>query len=188
MSLAFIVLLCCREGEELKLRQMAIAFLINKEQEVLFLQKRPKDTFLAGFLVPIGGHIEGIEINEPKEACLREIEEETGLKRNYINDLTLRYVVLRTKENQEIRIQYVFFGTVSKNSTLIESDEGSLKWVKFKEIVNQNVSATTKEIVKHYIDFRGFTENVYVGSMKSLNGKPSITWGPLEDWEMTIFN
>lgn len=82
----------------------------------------------------------------------------------------------------------MFFGTVSKNSTLIESDEGSLKWVKFKEIVNQNVSATTKEIVKHYIDFRGFTENVYVGSMKSLNGKPSITWGPLEDWEMTIFN
>lgn len=37
---------------------MAVAFLLNEEQEVLFLQKKQNDTFLAGFLVPIGGHIE----------------------------------------------------------------------------------------------------------------------------------
>lgn len=109
----------------MRLRQKAVAFLLNEEQEVLFLQKKPKDTFLAGFLVPIGGHIEGDEINEPQEACLREIEEEIGLKSNYINNLTLRYIVLRIKEKQEIRIQYVFFGNVPKDSTLIESDEGS---------------------------------------------------------------
>ncbi|MUK89290.1 NUDIX domain-containing protein [Ornithinibacillus sp. L9] len=172
----------------MKLRQMAVAFLLNEEQEVLFLQKKPKDTFLGGLLVPIGGHIEGNEISQPKGACLREIEEETGLKRDYINDLTLRYVVLRAKENKEIRIQFVFFGTVSKNFTLIESDEGSLKWVKFQEIANQNVSATTIEIVKHYKDFGESMENVYVGSMKSLKGKPTITWGLLEDWEMPILN
>lgn len=78
-------------------------------------------------------------------------------------------------------------GDVSKNSTLIESDEGSLKWVKFREIANQNVSATTNEIVKHYNDLDASAKNVYVGSMKSSKGKSAITWGLLEDWEMPIF-
>jgi 8-oxo-dGTP diphosphatase len=177
-----------REVEFLRLRQMAVAFLLNEEQEVLFLQKKPKDTFLAGLFVPIGGHIEGDEIKEPQKACLREIEEETGLLRDYIHNLGLRYIVHRVRGNQEIRIQYVFFGNVSKKSTLIESDEGSLKWIDYKAIVNSNVSATTKEIVKHYEDLGVSTEKVYVGSMKSLKGKPVITWGLLEDWELPILN
>ena len=86
----------------MKLRQMAVAFLFNEEQEVLFLQKKQKDTFLAGFLVPIGGHIEGEEMNEPQKACLREIEEETGIKSEFIDNLALRYIVLRIKDHQEI--------------------------------------------------------------------------------------
>ncbi|NLP49811.1 NUDIX hydrolase [Bacillus sp. RO1] len=170
----------------MKLRQMAVAFLFNEEQEVLFLQKKQKDTFLAGFLVPIGGHIEGDEMNDPQKACYREIEEETGLKKDYIENLTLRYILLRIKDNQEIRIQYVFIGSVSKNSTLCESDEGSLSWVGYKDILDCNVSATTKEIVKHYDQVGKYNDKVNVGSMKSLKGNPEITWGLLEDWELPI--
>ncbi|WP_246586590.1 NUDIX hydrolase [Cytobacillus gottheilii] len=168
----------------MKLRQMAVAFLFSEKLEVLFLQKKQKDTFFAGFLVPIGGHIEGNEINEPLKACLREIEEETGLKREFIENLRLRYIVHRIKENQEIRLQYVFFGNVSRINTLSESDEGSLTWVGYNEISSQNVSATTIEIVNHYKEIGKTTENVYVGSMRSLKGNPTITWGLLEDWEM----
>lgn len=174
--------------ELLKLRQMAVAFLLNEEQEVLFLQKNPKDTFLAGFLVPIGGHIENDEINEPQKACLREIEEETGLNSHFIENLKLRYIVLRIKEMVEIRIQYVFFGNISKDSTLTESDEGSLVWVDYNDITNKNVTATTREIVKHYSDLEKSLEDVYVGSMKSYKGKPEITWGLIEDWELPSFN
>lgn len=172
----------------MRLRQMAVAFLLNEEQEVLFLQKREKGTFLAGHLVPIGGHIDGEEINDPKKACIREIEEETGLKSDYIEDLSLRYIVLRMKDNQEIRIQYVFFGNISKNSTLTESDEGSLEWLDCMEIPNRNVSATTIEIAKHYMELGTSTEKIYVGSMKSLNGIPEITWALIEDWEPALFN
>ncbi|WP_080846508.1 NUDIX domain-containing protein [Cytobacillus gottheilii] len=167
----------------MRLRQMAVVFLLSEDQDVLFLQKKSKDSFFAGFLVPIGGHIEGHEINEPQEACLREIEEETGLKREFIENLKLRYIVHRIKENQEIRLQYVFFGNVSKINTLIESDEGSLAWVGYNDILRKNVSATTIEIVKHYKEIGKSTENVYVGSMRSLKGNPTITWGLLEDWE-----
>ena len=172
----------------MKLRQMAVAFLFNEEQEVLFLQKKQKDTFLAGFLVPIGGHIEGEEMNEPQKACIREIEEETGIKSEFIDNLALRYIVLRIKDDQEIRIQYVFFGKLLNNTTLIESDEGKLKWIGYNDIPTQNVSATTIEIVKHYKEIGKSNEKVYVGSMKSLKGKPDITWGLLEDWELPIFN
>lgn len=167
---------------------MAVAFLLNEEQEVLFLQKRVNDNFLAGLLVPIGGHIEGDEINNPENACTREIEEETGLKSEYIENLTLRYIVHRIKENQEVRIQYVFFGNISKKSTLTESNEGSLEWIECMEIPNQNVSATTIEIVKHYKEIGTSTENIYVGSMRSLKGYPEITWGILEDWESPTFD
>jgi 8-oxo-dGTP diphosphatase len=170
----------------LKLRQMAVAFLFNEDQEILFLQKKKKDAFLSGFLVPIGGHIERNEMNEPKIACFREIEEETGLKSHNIKDLSLRYIVLRIKDNKEIRMQYVFKGEASKNSPLIESDEGSLSWVNHEDILNHKVSATTKEIVEHYEETGKYNENVYVGSMKSLSGKPNITWGLLEDWELPI--
>lgn len=168
----------------MRLRQMAVAFLLNEEQEVLFLQKEQKSTFLAGLLVPIGGHMEETEINEPQKACLREVQEETGLKGESIEKLKLRYIVHRIKGSHEIRIQYVFFGTVSKNSTLIKSDEGSLKWIGYKDIPNHNVTATTIEIAKHYKEIAKYNEAVYVGSMKSEKGNPEITWGLLEDWEL----
>lgn len=178
-----IILGVKKEDRILMLRQMAAAFLLNEEQEVLLLQKKSEDTFLAGLLVPIGGHIESYEINDPKKACFREIEEETGLKKEFIENLKLKYIMLRNSQNQEIRVQYVFFGTISKNATLRESDEGPLEWVKFREIVNKNISSTTNEIIKHYNDMLDSNDDIYVGSMKSLNGKPTVTWGILQDWE-----
>ncbi len=60
--------------------------------------------------------------------------------------------------------------------------------MKFNDIINQNVSATTKEIAKHYDEIGKLTEKVYVGSMKSIKGKLEITWGLLEDWELPIVN
>lgn len=175
------------ESLHLKLKQMAVAFLFNGEQSVLFLRKKSTSSFLPGLLVPIGGHIEGEEIENPTKACLREIEEETGLLDKHINDLKLRYIVLRMKDNNEIRIQYVYFGNVISGSELIESDEGQLSWIDIKKISQKNVTATTKEIIRHFFDEGKNTDHVNVGSMKSSKGNPEITWGLLEDWELPIF-
>ncbi|MFD1385480.1 NUDIX domain-containing protein [Oceanobacillus oncorhynchi subsp. oncorhynchi] len=170
----------------MKLRQMAVAFLFNDQQEVLFLQKKSNSPFLLGRMVPIGGHMEAGEINTPYHACIREIKEETGLTEKQLNNLRLRYVVHRMRNNSEIRIQYVYFGSVSVHSNLLESDEGELSWVNAQDIVNQAVTATTKEMMKHYMEIGKSTNKVYVGTMKSLNGEPDIAWGVLEDWEKQV--
>lgn len=176
-----------RKGEVyLKLRQMAVAFLFNKNQDVLFLQKKLDNSFLPGLLVPIGGHIEKEEMGDPNKACLREIEEETGLVDTDINNLMLRYVVLRMKGHSEIRIQYVYFGNVIGVSKVTESEEGQLYWKNFNEVLSDNVTETTKEIVKHYDEIGQFSDQVYVGTMKSDDGTPKITWAILEDWDRPI--
>ncbi len=161
---------------------MAVAFLINEEEQILFLQKKEKSAFLPGMLVPVGGHIEITEMNEPKVACLRELKEETGLTEENIHHLTLKYIVLRMKGIEEIRMQYVFFGHVPKARPLLESDEGELSWLNQEEIENASVTATTKEIIDHYRNEQE-NEHVYVGTMKANRENPAITWALLEDWE-----
>lgn len=53
-----------------------------------------------------------------------------------------------------------------------------------QDIVHQAVTATTKEMMKHYMEIGKSTNKVlYVGTVKSLNGEPDIAWGVLEDWE-----
>ncbi|MGP4040964.1 NUDIX domain-containing protein [Gracilibacillus sp. D59] len=168
----------------MKLRQMSVAFLFNDSNQILFLQKNSNSKFLPGLMVPIGGHLNGDEIDSLFRACVREIEEETGLRTNNIKNITLQYIILRMKNNNEIRIQYVYFGKVLHLSEIKESDEGSLSWIDYEEIINQNVSATTKEIIKHYRQKKSASDEVYVGSMKSLKGEPGITWSVLEDWEL----
>lgn len=44
-------------GSSLRFRHMAVAFLINEMGQIIFLQKDDNSSFLAGHLVPIGGHI-----------------------------------------------------------------------------------------------------------------------------------
>lgn len=162
---------------------MAVAFLLNEKNEVLLLKKRKDAEFLAGLSVPIGGHIEGSEISNPKAACFREIAEETGLNKKSIKELKLKYIIHRIVGNLEIRTQYVFFGKVIETIELTESIEGSLEWVPYKNIAAGNVTETTVEIIKHYQRMKSNNEYIFIGSMKSFNGSPSITWCLLEDWE-----
>ncbi|GLX66771.1 NUDIX domain-containing protein [Paenibacillus glycanilyticus] len=161
------------------LRQMSVAFLIH-EDKLLMMEKPNNNSFVAGMVVPIGGHMEQQEMNNPREACLREVEEETGLTVGDMSGLELKYIVLRIKES-EIRIQYVYFSNV-KHLNVQESEEGKLVWVDARTAKDLNVTATTKYILEHYLNHKS-SSDIYVGTMKSFENEPEITWGLLEDWE-----
>ncbi|MBW4082365.1 NUDIX domain-containing protein [Paenibacillus sp. S150] len=165
------------------LRQMAVALLFNEHHEVLFLQKKVNSRFLPGQLVPIGGHIVGGETGDPKRACLREIEEETGLEEHALTGLALRYIVHRMKDDQEIRIQYIFTGKVAADSELVESEEGRLSWVDCRTASHQPVTASTEEVMRHYLETGIHNNTTYIGTMHASQGQAAMSWSVLEDWE-----
>lgn len=161
------------------LRQIAVAFLFHSDK--LLVMEKPKDNgFMSGMVVPIGGHLEANELSTPKEACLREIEEETGLTDSDLSGLELRYIIIRIKD-AEIRIQYVYFSSV-KHFVIKESEEGNLLWVDVNKIAGLNMTATTQFILEHYSN-NGNSPHVYVGTMRSAGSDPAITWAVLDDWE-----
>lgn len=165
------------------LRQMAVALLFNEKQEVLFLQKKHGAAFLSGTLVPVGGHLKEDEITDPLKACLREIEEETGLTAHSIKGLALRYIIHRVKDYQEIRIQYIFTGGVASGSKLLDSEEGKLEWVDYSGLERLNVTASTQGVLSHYRETGIHNNTVYVGTMYSILGEPGVQWAILQDWE-----
>ncbi|OKP98866.1 NUDIX domain-containing protein [Paenibacillus sp. P46E] len=167
----------------MQLRQMAVAFLLNEHREVLFLQKKSDSAFLPGQLVPIGGHMEKDEISEPERACRREIQEETGLAEHALAGLELRYIVHRIKDESEIRIQYIFIGEVQAGSRLMESEEGRLMWVDCGNVMNQQVTASTKEVMGHYLETGIHNHKTYIGTMHGVQGQAAMSWAVLEDWE-----
>lgn len=165
------------------LRQMAVAFLFHGDQW-LAMEKPQNNRFMSGMIVPIGGYLEQGELNNPKEACIREVEEETGLRHDDLSGLELKYVVLRIKET-EIRIQYVYFANVNRID-IKESEEGRLLWIDRTTVDQLNITATTKYIFRHYAENWNSTD-IYVGTMKSVGNEPAITWALLQDWENARF-
>lgn len=167
----------------MQLRPMAVAFLFNDKQQVLLLQKQSGSSFLPGYLVPVGGHMEAREINDPRQACLREIAEETGLAEQAVGSLALRYIIHRIKDDKEIRIQYIYTGSIRADSRFIESEEGRLLWVDCSTIAGRHVTASTQEVMQHYLKTGIHSSHVYVGTMHSYHGEPQMGWNMLEDWE-----
>ena len=67
------------------------AFLIN-DNRYLLLKRSSTRSIAPNLWSCVGGHMENHEINNPLEACIREIDEETGIKKENIFELKLRYI------------------------------------------------------------------------------------------------
>ncbi|WP_249896863.1 NUDIX domain-containing protein [Paenibacillus sp. PK3_47] len=166
-----------------RLRQLAVAFLLNDRMEMLFLQKKAESAFLPGYLVPVGGHMEEGEFNDPLRACIREIKEETGLPEQAVHNLSLRYIVHRIRSNREIRIQYVYTGHVPPESVPAGSDEGQLLWVDRNRLDSRQITASTKAIIDHYFAKGIHNKQIYTGTLYAQKGQAVMGWSVLEDWE-----
>jgi 8-oxo-dGTP diphosphatase len=128
----------------------------------------------------VGGGMEKDEINKPLEACLREIEEETGIKREYIYNLNLRCIIIRQYKNI-IRQNYIYFGETDKNE-FIDTEEGTLHWIEEENLLTKEYTKTYTEMMKHYLQNK-YNKKIIVGITRNeLNGL-KMNWSILEDFE-----
>lgn len=132
----------------MRIRSIATAFLENDGD--LLLMKRSQDRKLApGYWFGVGGHFEEGEHAHPVRACLREIEEETGLKSQDLVHLRLRCLVMRHHQD-ELVLNYIFTGTACTRN-VEEGSEGSLHWVNPSEIRHLLFADVIRLILLHLI-------------------------------------
>ena len=106
---------------------------IRRGDEILFIHKGGNDLNTGKFL-GIGGHLEKGE--SPVDGIVREIEEETGIKRDELANLRMRAVI--TFINPVYGDEYIHLFEADyigrKDPALNACDEGELKWIPKKDV------------------------------------------------------
>lgn len=162
----------------MEVRQMSTAFLFN-ENKVIMMKKDSSRITDTVFWTGLGGHLEADELNSPKRACIREIYEESGIQEEEIEELKLRYILLRIKE-EEIRQQFVYFGK-TKSLSYINSDEGELHWIDKDKILELRLSKIVSFMMEHYLENPDKNE-IFVGTITiNHEEQPEIQWAELKD-------
>ncbi len=163
----------------IKLQNAVAAFLLHDGHYLLILRSKEKK-IAPGVWSGIGGKLEQNELNEPEAACLREIEEETGITAEHIHDLKLRYIIIRRTEDT-IRQSYIYFGKTAIQ-TFTDTDEGKLYWISESELLNRTFTKTFELMLKHFTIVPD-TERVVVGVAENGGGQCHMTWSAVEDFE-----
>jgi 8-oxo-dGTP diphosphatase len=160
----------------MKFRNIATAFLMN-DGEMLLMERSITNKRMPGFWYGVGGHIEPEEMNNPLAAAQREIYEETGLERDNIEDLHLKYILMRM-EGDETVINYLYFGK-TKTRCVVQNDEGTLHWIPKGQVTNRRFIDVLKLALDHYFGHEK-NDDVMVGVMYTRTG---IKWSKLENME-----
>lgn len=132
----------------MKTRNMTTIYIKTYEKILLLYRTNSKvgEDSWRGY----GGHFENEELNNPMKCVLRELEEESGLKNSDIENLELKYITLRLKNN-EIRQNYYYFAELKNiDFEIKKTKEGYYKWFEFKDIFSLEMPFTAKYILKHY--------------------------------------
>ncbi|MDN4609236.1 NUDIX domain-containing protein [Sporosarcina highlanderae] len=157
----------------MKMRKLTGAYLLN-DNKVLMLKRSKERTLASNLWTGIGGHVEAIEHNNPVESCLREIFEETGIRRHEIEQFQLRYILMRRSKN-EIRQHYIYFGRTSQEN-ITNSDEGELYWIDLSEVLNLEMPLTVNHMLKHFLS-SPTDKTIFIGTVN----KSMMEWSCLSE-------
>lgn len=161
------------------LKNYSCAFLEN-DGCFLLMKRAPNREVNSDFWSGVGGKIEPCEINDPYSACVREVKEETGISNKNIEELRLRYIIIR-KHKDVIRQSYIYFGKVNTKS-FMDTDEGTLYWIPKEELKYKQYTSTYTKMMKHYLSSDADDRNIFVGIAESVDGKLKMCWSKVEDF------
>jgi len=153
------------------------AFL-KRDGQYLLLKRADSRQLAPGKWSCVGGHIEPHELGAPLAACLREIEEETGIPQEQVRNLALRYIIMR-KAGNTIRQSFVYFGETDAVD-VVQSDEGMLHWVPEDELTDREFTQTFAAMLAHWQNTP--SPQVVIGTAENDSGL-RMNWAILEDFE-----
>lgn len=159
----------------MKIVSMVGIFLTHKD-EILMIRRSETKAIAPGLWAVVGGHMEKQDFT-PSAACLRELKEETGILKNEIEGLNLRYIVF-FKTEDTLQVYYDFEAICKQKKPLPQTDEGSLHWVKKDEILTLPMHFTMKHAFIHYLS-HPFGLKTFTGIARTRDGVDTIDWQPL---------
>jgi 8-oxo-dGTP diphosphatase len=115
------------------------------------------------------------------DTCLREIWEETGIQKENIFDLELRYIIIRRLKNI-VRQNYIYFGETSAGK-FVGTDKGKLYWIEEDELLDKGYTQAYTAMMQHYINNKDKQEKIFVGIAGKTNGKLRINRSMVGDFE-----
>ena len=146
----------------MRFRHMTSVYLKNGDRYLL-LYRVGSRVIDDSYIGTAGGHFEANELGDPEACVLRELFEETGLTKNDIENLSLRYVTQRLK-NGEIRQNHYFFADLKRPERAVSSNEGTLRWFEASDLPSLPMPHSAKAALLHYISIGKHTRSVYVGA------------------------
>ena len=91
------------------------------------------------------------------------MNEELGLRKDDIQNLSLRYLTLRRTKG-EIRQNYYFFAML-KDEVIddLVSNEGELKWFPLNKLNELEMPYTARYVIDHYCSVGQYSDKIYTG-------------------------
>jgi 8-oxo-dGTP diphosphatase len=160
----------------------AAAFL-KRGDEYLLMKRADNRKIAPGVWSSVGGKLKTNELSDPQAACLREVQEETGITADHIRNLALRYVIVR-RYRDTIRQTYVYFGETAAEPT-VATDEGELFWIPESELLNRTYTATFTAMLAHYLTTPD-AKRVIVGVAENDGGDCRMVWSAIEDFDTEV--
>lgn len=107
-----------------------LCYIEQNGSYLMLLRNKKKQDLNEGKWIGVGGKFE--EGETPEECLLREVKEETGLT---LTDYRYRGVITFVSDTWETEYMHLFTATGFEGD-LIECDEGELRWIPKKEVLD----------------------------------------------------
>lgn len=116
-------------------------FLIH-EGKWLLLKRAPTKRLMPNRFTGLGGRVEAGELGELNASVLRELTEETGLKEDDLEHLSLRRMLTHNRPGEPLT-GLLYFTADLKHYALPDCTEGTLHWVESKDFATLDIIETT---------------------------------------------